>query len=167
IATIMVPDVLDYQQWKTGKRLEGFWQNCNAFVMTFCGLFTSALMPLFMSFGGVGFGDNIDTALKNPDIMYGTFKSVTWLGIISSVICIIPIIFYDLSEKKHSDYIRALKIRAIVENYKNNELSDEDITDLAEIIDFANKNNNQFVLDELNSYAETELILNIKIQAVE
>ena len=67
--------------------------------MTFCGLFTSVLMPMFMSFGGVGFGDNIDTALKNPDIMYGTFKSVTWLGIISSVICIIPIIFYDLSEK--------------------------------------------------------------------
>lgn len=152
IATIMVPDVLDYQQWKTGKRLEGFWQNCSAFVMTLCGLFTSALMPLFMSFGGVGFGDNIDTALKNPDIMYGTFKSVTWLGIIASVICVIPIIFYDLSEKKHADYIRALKIRAVVQNYKNNKLSEEDITDLAEIIAFANENNNQFVLDELSKY---------------
>ena len=152
IATIMVPDVLDYQQWKTGKRLEGFWQNCSAFVMTLCGLFTSALMPLFMSFGGVGFGDNIDTALKNPNIMYGTFKSVTWLGIIASVICVIPIIFYDLSEKNHADYIRALKIRAVVQNYKNNELSEEDITDLAEIIAFANENNNQFVLDELSKY---------------
>ncbi len=162
IATIMVPDVLDYQQWKTGKRLEGFWQNCSAFVMTLCGLFTSALMPLFMSFGGVGFGDNIDTALKNPDIMYGTFKSVTWLGIISSVICVIPIIFYDLSEKKHADYIRALKIRAVVQNYKNNELSDEDITDLAEIIAFANENNNQFVLDELSKY---ECVNNILMNA--
>ncbi|MGN0630521.1 MAG: MFS transporter, partial [Ruminococcus sp.] len=147
IATIMVPDVLDYQQWKTGKRLEGFWQNCNAFVMTFCGLFTSALMPLFMSFGGVGFGDNIDTALKNPDIMYGTFKSVTWLGIISSVICVIPIIFYDLSEKKHADYIRALKIRAVVQNYKNNELSKNDITELAQIVDFANENNSVILFD--------------------
>jgi sugar transporter, glycoside-pentoside-hexuronide (GPH):cation symporter family len=152
IATIMVPDVLDYQQWKTGKRLEGFWQNCNAFVMTFCGLFTSVLMPLFMSFGGVGFGDNIDTALKNPNIMYGTFKSVTWLGIISSVICIIPIIFYDLSEKKHADYIRVLKIRAIVENYKNNEISNEDIENLKEIIDFANENKDAFVFEEISKF---------------
>lgn len=149
IATIMVPDVLDYQQWKTGKRLEGFWQNCNAFVMTLCGLFTSALMPLFMSFGGVGFGDNIDTALKNPDIMYGTFRSVTWLGIIASVICVIPIVFYDLSEKKHADIIRILKIRAIVQNYKNNEISDEDILSLKEIADYANENNNSLVQEEL------------------
>lgn len=164
IATIMVPDVLDYQQWKTGKRLEGFWQNCNAFVMTLCGLFTSALMPLFMSFGGVGFGDNIDTALKNPDIMYGTFKSVTWLGIIASVICVIPIIFYDLSEKKHADYIRALKIRAVVENYKNNEITSEDILSLREIINYANENNNQFVLDELNKHTIIQFILNTETQ---
>ncbi len=159
IATIMVPDVLDYQQWKTGKRLEGFWQNCSAFVMTLCGLFTSALMPLFMSFGGVGFGDNIDTTLKNPDIMYGTFKSVTWLGIIASVICVIPIIFYDLSEKKHADYIRALKIRAVVENYKNNEITNEDILSLKDIINYANENNNQFVLDELNKHTVIQSIL--------
>lgn len=64
ISAIMVPDVLDYQQWKTGKRLEGFWQNLNNFIMTLFGFFTSALMPIFMSFGGVGFGDNIDIALK-------------------------------------------------------------------------------------------------------
>lgn len=164
IATIMVPDVLDYQQWKTGKRLEGFWQNCNAFVMTLCGLFTSALMPLFMSFGGVGFGDNIDTALKNPDIMYGTFKSVTWLGIIASVICVIPIIFYDLSEKKHADYIRALKIRAVVENYKNNEITNEDILSLREIINYAKENDNRFVLDELNKHTAIQSILNTETQ---
>ncbi|MGN1134869.1 MAG: MFS transporter [Oscillospiraceae bacterium] len=160
IATIMVPDVLDYQQWKTGKRLEGFWQNCNAFVMTFCGIFTSALMPLFMSFGGVGFGDNIDTALKNPEIMNGTFRSVTWLGIIASVICVMPIIFYDLSEKKHADIIRVLKIRAVVQNYKNNELSTDDIVSLKEIVNFAKENENKFVLDEIVKYNNIDIILN-------
>lgn len=163
IATIMVPDVLDYQQWKTGKRLEGFWQNCNSFVMTFCGLFTSALMPLFMSFGGVGFGDNIDVALKNSDVMYGTFKSVTWLGIISSIICIIPIIFYDLSENKHANYIRALKIRAVVKNYDNNELSEEDVEDLKKIIDFAKDNDDRFILDELQKHKDIEKILSNKL----
>ena len=87
----MIPDVLDYQQWKTGKRLEGFWQNFSAFVTTLFGFFTSALMPLFMSFGGVGFGDNIDVALKDKTVMMNTFESVTWLGIIFSVLSIIPI----------------------------------------------------------------------------
>ncbi|MCI5795605.1 MAG: MFS transporter [Ruminococcus sp.] len=163
ISNIMVSDVLDYQQWKTGKRLEGFWQNCSSFVMTFCGLFTSALMPLFMSFGGVGFGDNIDTALKNTDIMYSTFRSVTWLGIISSVICVIPIMFYDLSEKKHADYIRALRIRAVVQNYKNNELSADDVTALKDIVKYAEENDNKFILNELCSNNETETILKVQV----
>lgn len=152
IANIMVSDVLDYQQWKTGKRLEGFWQNCNSFVMTFCGLFTSALMPLFMSFGGVGFGDNIDTALKNSEIMYKTFESVTWLGIIGAVICIIPMFFYDLSEKKHADYIRVLKIRAVVQNYKNEEISESDVESFCEIVEYAEQNKNAFLLEELSKY---------------
>lgn len=159
ISSIMVPDVLDYQQWKTGKRLEGFWQNCNAFILTLCGLFTSSLMPLFMSFGGVGFGDNIDTALKNPDIMYGTFKSVTWLGIAASILCVIPILFYDLSEKKHADYIRVLKLRAIVQNYENRELSSEDYEELKKITTYAKENNNGFVLDEMRKYDYIDKIL--------
>ena len=159
IANIMVSDVLDYQQWKTGKRLEGFWQNCLSFVMTFCGIFTGALMPLFMSFGGVGFGDNIDTALKDSTVMYATFNSVTWLGIIASILCVIPILFYDLSEKKHANYIRALQIRAITKNCKNNELSNEDISKFKEIYDFANENEDAFVLKELSAHNETELIL--------
>lgn len=159
ISGIMVPDVLDYQQWKTGKRLEGFWQNCNAFVMTLCGLFTSALMPLFMSFGGVGFGDNIDTALKNPDIMYGTFKSVTWLGIIASVICVIPVIFYDLSEKRHADYIRVLKIRAVVANYENNEAAQDDIAALRKIVQAASAEKNMFILDELSKFECIDTII--------
>ena len=162
ISNVMASDVLDYQQWKTGKRLEGFWQNCNSFVMTFCGLFTSALMPLFMSFGGVGFGDNIDVALKNPDVMYKTFESVTWLGIIGAIICVIPMFFYDLSEKKHADYIRVLKIRAVVQNYKNNELSEEDVKSFLEISEYAEENNNEFLLNELSKSECTEEILNGK-----
>lgn len=142
ISAIMVPDVLDYQQWKTGKRLEGFWQNLNNFIMTLFGFFTSALMPIFMSFGGVGFGDNIDIALKNPQIMQATFRSVTWLGIIASVICVIPVLFYDLSEKKHADYIRALKIRAAVRNYKDHTMGEDDIKNIKTISEYAKVENN-------------------------
>lgn len=151
ISAIMVSDVLDYQQWKTGKRLEGFWQNCSNFIMTLFGFFTSALMPIFMSIGGVGFGDNIDTALKNPQIMQSTFRSVTWLGIISSVLCVIPVLFYDLTEKKHGDYIKALKIRAVAHDYKDNALKPEDIEKIKEISEYALNENNKLLLDEIEN----------------
>lgn len=147
IAGIMVPDVLDYQQWKTGKRLEGFWQNCSAFVSTFCGLFTSALLPLFMSFGGVGFGDSIDIALKDSVIMHDTFESVTWLGIIGAIISMIPIFFYDLTEKQHANYILALKLRAATENYKNGTLTAKDVSAVKEIMKLAEEN--EFLADEI------------------
>ena len=146
----MVPDVLDYQQWKTGKRLEGFWQNSSAFIMTVCGFFTSALMPLFMSLGGVGFGDNIDEALKNPVIMESTFRSVTWLGIIASVICIIPLFFYDLTEKKHANYIRALQLRAAARNKADGTFSEEDEKSVSEIRAYAEENSDEFLLQEIS-----------------
>ena len=91
VVGIMCPDALDYQQWKTGKRLEGFWQNTSGFIQTLFGFFTTALMPIFMSIGGVGFGDNIDVALKDPVVMENTFRSVTWLGIIAAVFTVVPI----------------------------------------------------------------------------
>ena len=152
ISTIMIPDVLDYQQWKTGKRLEGFWQNFSAFVTTIFGFFTSALMPLFMSFGGVGFGDNIDEALKDKTIMMDTFQSVTWLGIIFAVLSVIPIFFYDLSEKKHANYIRALRIRAAVKNYENNELDNNDIFFIKETLEYVASSNDNFLKNELKKY---------------
>lgn len=152
ISTIMIPDVLDYQQWKTGKRLEGFWQNFSAFVTTIFGFFTSALMPLFMSFGGVGFGDNIDEALKDKTIMMDTFQSVNWLGIIFAVLSVIPIFFYDLSEKKHANYIRALRIRAAVKNYENNELDNNDIFFVKETLEYVASSNDDFLKNELKKY---------------
>ena len=45
-----------------------------------------------------------------------------------------------------------LKIRAIVENYKNNEISNEDIENLKDIIDFANENNDTLVLEEISKF---------------
>lgn len=162
VVGIMCPDALDYQQWKTGKRLEGFWQNTSGFIQTLFGFFTTALMPIFMSIGGVGFGDNIDVALKDPTIMENTFRSVTWLGIMAAVLAVVPICFYDLSEKKHADIIRALRIRAVVENYKNNDLSEEDKTSLMEILEYANAEKNELVLDELSKHSCIDEITNVK-----
>lgn len=43
---IMTSDIMDEIQMKTGKRLEGFWQNYMAIVSTVIGIFTGMLTPL-------------------------------------------------------------------------------------------------------------------------
>lgn len=152
ISTIMVSDVLDYQQWKTGKRLEGFWQNYTLFISTLIGLFTGMLAPLFLSFGGIGFGDDINVALQNPELMTGAFKYTTILALIGAVLSAVPMFFYDLTEKKHADYVRVLKLRAAADNYKSGELQDADIINVTEIINEAKVGKNEFVLEEMKKY---------------
>lgn len=159
IAGIMVSDVLDYQQWKTGKRLEGFWQNYNAFISTIVGVFMGMLLPLFLSMGGIGFGDNLSEALQNAELRNGAYKYQSLLALIGSIICIIPLFFYDLTEKKHANYVRALKIRAAADNYKDGCLTDENVLSVYEIVGYAAEKDDAFIKDELSKFDCIEEIL--------
>ncbi len=169
-STIMTSDALDYQQWKTGKRLEGFWQNYSAFITTICGVFTGMLAPLFLSFAGIGFGDDINTALLNPVLRDEAYKYQTLLGLIGCVICLLPLFFYDLTEAKHANYVRVLKLRAASENYNDNMLTDKDYISVKEILDYANENNDEFLFDEIKKHkcmkeiydAADEVIVKVK-----
>lgn len=146
---IMTSDIMDEIQMKTGKRLEGFWQNYMAIVTTVIGVFTGMLTPLFLSFGGVGFSDDISLALQSPELINNIFFYQSLLALIGAVIVAIPFFFYDLTEDKHANIVRVLRIRAAVDNYNDNMLQSEDISYLREIVDYANEANEQMVLDEL------------------
>jgi len=159
ISGIMVSDILDYQQWKTGKRLEGFWQNYSGVIATVIGIFVGMLAPLFLSMAGVGFGDDISEKLKDTSSREQIYKYQTLLALIGSIITIVPIIFYDLSEKKHANYVRALRIRAAADNFADGELQDADVLKLKEIADDAKESGDAFVLDELRRHASIEEIL--------
>lgn len=152
ISSIMVSDVLDYQQWKTGKRLEGFWQNYTAFISTIFGIFTGMLTPLFLSFAGIGFGDDLNTALLNPSLRDNAYFYQTLLGLIGSVVCAIPLFFYDLTEEKHADYVRVLKLRAAAENFRDGILTDRDYLNVKEILDYANEKSDAFLLEEIQKH---------------
>lgn len=146
---IMTSDIMDEIQMKTGKRLEGFWQNYMAIVTTVIGVFTGMLTPLFLSFGGVGFSDDISLALQSPELRNNIFFYQSLLALIGAVIVAIPFFFYDLTEDKHANIVRVLRIRAAVDNYNDNMLQSENISYLREIVDYANEANEQMVLDEL------------------
>lgn len=109
----MQADIYDYQQWKTGDRLEGFMQNFANMIGTAIGIGTTAIMPFVYDYMGY---------VQNADVLYDeTIRNpiVRWtviVGIISGVLAIIPIFFYDLSEKKHAEIIEELKARAKAED---------------------------------------------------
>lgn len=159
INTIMVSDVLDYQQWKTGKRLEGFWQNYNNFIITIASVATSVLLPIFLSFAGVGFSDDISLALQDAGLRSQIFKYQTLLALIGAVVAMIPVFFYDLTEAKHANIIRVLKIRAAANNYADGALLDIDVLNVHEILEYANENDDAFLKDEFEKHDCIEAIL--------
>lgn len=150
-AIIMVSDVLDYHQYKTGNRVEGTWQNYSSVIMTVLGVFTSLLSPIFLQFAGVKFSDFLPDKLQDEAMRYEIYKYQTLLALIASVFCIIPVIFYDLSEKKHAEIIKALYVRAAIQNYRDGELEDKDVLYLKEAVDYYNETSSPIIGKEMET----------------
>lgn len=162
VTGIMTSDILDDIQMKTGKRLEGFWQNYMAIVTTVIGVFTGMLTPLFLSFAGVGFSDDISVALSNPALRNDIFFYQSLLSLIGAVVIAVPFFFYDLTEKKHADIVRVLRIRAAADNFRDNVLQPEDIAYIKEIVDYANETKEPMVTEELRKHSCISLILDMQ-----
>ena len=159
VTGIMTSDIMDEIQMKTGKRLEGFWQNYMAIVTTVIGVFTGMLTPLFLSFGGVVFADDISLALQSAELRNNIFFYQSLLALIGAIVVAIPFFFYDLTEKKHANIVRVLRIRAAVDNFNDGKLQDEDVKYLKEIVDFAQETKEPMVTEELSKHGCINLIL--------
>ena len=153
LSGLMTSDALDELQRKTGKRLEGFWQNYMAIITTVIGIFTSVLTPLFLSFGGVGFSDDISVALQNDTLRSNIFFYQSLLSLLGAVVLAIPFFFYDLTEKKHASVIRALRFRAAADNLQTDTASAEDLDTLRELIVYADKNEDPLLRREIAQYS--------------
>lgn len=162
ITGIMTADALDWQQYKTNKRLEGFWQNYSTLLSTILGIFTAMLQPLFLSMGGVGFGEAIGDVIGSSDVQGQAviYRQLTLVGVIGGVLCIAPMIFYNLTEAKHKEIMMALHVRAGVENYNSGVLSDDDIVNVQKALEYnaSAKKNYGFLKEELAKYEETVIV---------
>lgn len=146
---VMTSDILDYEQYKSGKRLEGCWQNYSAIVTTIIGIGTSILLPLFLSFAGVGFSDKLSDKMADPEIRSNVYFYQSLLALIGSCVCVVPLFFYNLSEKKHAEIIKVLKIRAAIANHEDGEISDEEIIGLKDIVDGFDREKDKMIAEEL------------------
>ena len=117
----MTPDIWDYQQYISNERFEGF--------MGSIGMLTSPLGP-FMAllvpavYAGMGFTSDW-TVLYDPIIRNKIFIFTIVLSVVVSLITVIPMHFYDLTEDKHRKIIEELKERQRIKHGESGESETE------------------------------------------
>ncbi len=111
--------IYDYQQYKTGDRLEGFISQFGTIITSAIGIGTAYVLPFIQK----TFGYTSDaTVLNNPNVIYPIIMYSCVAGTISGILGTIPYLFWDLNEKRHESIIEILKVRALKED---NQITEE------------------------------------------
>lgn len=119
----MNADVLDYQQYKTGVRLEGLMAQFVTFIGTFIGMGITYLTNTVLMQNTYGLTNNYDDLYK-ASFREPISKGMILLAIVGYVLSLIPFItMYTLTEEDHEGHIGVLKIRAALEDYATGALS--------------------------------------------
>lgn len=119
----MNADVLDYQQYKTGERLEGLMAQFVTFIGTFIGMGITYLTNTVLMQNTYGLTNNYDDLYK-ASFREPISKGMILLAIVGYVLSLIPFItMYTLTEEDHEGHIGVLKIRAALEDYATGALS--------------------------------------------
>lgn len=137
-------DIRDYHQWKTGVRVDGLFGPLGL-IGTVLGFFTGMVVPAIYEKMGLKEDYNV---LYNDEMRNNLFDVLIICSIVGAILNLIPYLFYDLTEAKHRGYVNVLKIRAMFEDYGNNELEDAQLIDAMKIIEGAKNNLEKKVVDK-------------------
>lgn len=81
---------------------------------------------------------NASSALYDVNgILLPLLRVLVLLAAVGATMNVIPFFFYDLTEQKQKSYVRALKVRAVFEDYGNNALKDKDIVEMIDLVNNA------------------------------
>ena len=131
-------DMRDYHQWKTGVRVDGLFGPLGL-IGTVLGFGTGLILPMIYEHMGLKDDYNI---LYNDEMRNNLFEVLIIASIIGAILNLIPYLFYDLTEQKHRGYVNVLRIRAMFEDYGNDELDNAQLIEAMDIIN-ASRNNLQ------------------------
>lgn len=109
ISAAITADIFDYQQWKTGKRLEGFITQFGGMLVTAASLASSLILPYFYRHYGLqtDYSVLLDSAVRTP-----IFNAMIITTIISCVLAIVPILFYNMNSQMQKQITEELRARA-------------------------------------------------------
>lgn len=111
----MTADIFDYQQWKTGQRIEGFISQFSTMLIAAFTTLFNLILPFFYEHYGL---KTDYTVLYNESVRSPIFNVLIITSVISSLAALIPLLFYDLTDRKQKQMIEDLKARAEEENAK-------------------------------------------------
>ncbi|WP_163537972.1 glycoside-pentoside-hexuronide (GPH):cation symporter [Gracilibacillus sp. YIM 98692] len=100
----MIPDTVEYGQWKTGIRAEGLVYSSFIFTQKLGMALGGALSGMILSATGY-----VANTTQTPEALHGILISVTIVPIITSIIAIISIYFYKLDKDKFKEILADLK----------------------------------------------------------
>lgn len=129
----MSADVLDYQQYKTGDRLEGLMGQFVGTIGVFVSMGITYFTQTIVMQNHFGLVDNYDdlykTSFREP-----ISKGMILIAIVGFVLALIPFVtMYTLTEEEHESHIKVLKIRAALEDYATDSLSEGQLDEAKQI----------------------------------
>ena len=129
-------DIRDYQQYKSGERIDGMF-GAVALIGSFITMATSSVLPAVYEKYGIYSGngyENMYDVLYDINVLYKLVGVLVILSAVGAALNVIPYFFYDLTETKQKSIIKILQIRAMFEDYGNGVLTDEDMRSTVSMI---------------------------------
>ena len=129
-------DIRDYQQYKSGERIDGMF-GAVAMIGSFVTMATGSVLPAVYEKYGIYSGngyENMYDVLYDLPTLYKLVGVLVILSAVGAALNAVPYFFYDLTESKQKAIIKILQIRAMFEDYGNGVLTDDDMRDTMELI---------------------------------
>lgn len=133
-------DIRDFQQYKSGERIDGMF----AAVLTIGNLVTlvtSSVLPAVQKHFGVYEGngydspyDILDVTTGEPGLLYKMMLALIIMAAAGAFLNMVPYLFYDFTEKKQKSVIRVLQVRSLFEDYGNNALDNHQIVEAIDMV---------------------------------
>ena len=151
-------DIRDYQQYKSGERIDGMFAAVATIGNTVT-LATSFVLPAIQDKFGInehnGYEkpfDILDVKHGDPTLLYKFMPALIIMAAVGAFLNVVPYFFYDFNEKKQKSVIRVLKVRALFEDFSNKALNDESLVEAIELVNSARNLSQKDVQDISKSY---------------
>lgn len=136
-------DIRDYQQYKSGERIDGMFSAVKT-IGDCVTLLTSALLPAVQRYYGVFEGngyakayDILDVDSGEPGLLYKMMSALILMAALGAFLNMVPYFFYDFTEKKQKSIVRVLQIRSLFEDYGNNALGNRQLVEAIDLVNDA------------------------------
>lgn len=126
-------DILDYQQYKSGHRVEGMLGQLSGYISIAATMAVTYIVNTVLIQNRYGLISNYDD-LYNQSFREPISRGMIVFTMLGYAISLIPFItMYTLTEEDHNAHIDVLKIRAALEDYATDNLSEGQLDEAVEI----------------------------------